>query len=141
MISLEEGYPTLSPGPQMHMYAYVHTGMHVTAHITHITARALGSTQTHTHTQVHLCMDIRTQRQDLESRKYTDDPENQGTCSWKILAKGAQSVSLMNRTTSVTDHSRGLLSSISFSSSDWLESCRDEGRALSLHTAGPAASS
>lgn len=42
------------------------------------------------------------------------------TCSWNILARGAQSVSLINLTTSVTVHSKGLLSRMSFSSSSCL---------------------
>lgn len=42
------------------------------------------------------------------------------TCSWNILARGAQSVSLINLTTSVTVHSSGLLSRTSFSSSSCL---------------------
>lgn len=33
VILLEGGYPTVSSGPQMHMYTYVHTGVRVTAHM------------------------------------------------------------------------------------------------------------
>lgn len=52
------------------------------------------------------------------------------TCSWNILARGAQSVSLINLTTSVTVHSNGLLSRMSFSSSSCLISYKKTPKTL-----------
>lgn len=63
----------------------------------------------------------------------TSTLQNHHTCSWNILAKGAQSVSLMNLTTSVTVHSNGLLSRMSLSSSSCFTSCRDKGSRRSLY--------
>lgn len=122
----EEWHPVVSSGLHSHMHIYVHTQVHVSA-----------CTWTH----IHLCTNIQTLRDETwDPGNNTDDTVRHCTCSWKILAKGAQSVSLMNRTTSVTVHSRGLLSRINLSSSSCFVSCRERGRGLSLPTAGSASS-